>query len=46
MSDARNGSGPGGRTVRIAAAGDIHCHEGNREAIAAAFAAARTHAIA
>jgi uncharacterized protein len=39
MSDATNGSGPSGRTVRIAAAGDIHCHEGNREAIAAAFAA-------
>jgi uncharacterized protein len=39
MSDATNGSGPSGRTVRIAAAGDIHCHEGNREAIAGAFAA-------
>ena len=39
MTDATNGSGPSGRTVRIAAAGDIHCHEGNREATAAAFAA-------
>src|SRR3954462_10423144 len=36
--NARNGHRPGGRTVRIAAAGDIHCHEGNREETAAAFA--------
>src|SRR4051812_5576841 len=35
---ATNGHGPAGRTVRIAAAGDIHCHEGNREETAAAFA--------
>src|SRR3954470_8048736 len=35
---ATNGHGPTGRTVRIAAAGDIHCHEGNREETAAAFA--------
>ena len=27
-----------GSTIRVAAAGDIHCHEGNREDIAAAFA--------
>jgi uncharacterized protein len=26
-------------TIRIAAAGDIHCHEGNREHVVAAFAA-------
>src|SRR3954451_24430554 len=35
---ATNGHGPAGRTVRIAAAGDIHCHEGNREETARAFA--------
>jgi Icc-related predicted phosphoesterase len=39
MSDARNGHRPRKRAVRIAAAGDIHCHEGNRERTAAAFAA-------
>jgi uncharacterized protein len=38
MTDGRNGHRPGERTVRIAAAGDIHCHEGNREETAAAFA--------
>ena len=26
-----------GSTIRVAAAGDIHCHEGNREGIAGAF---------
>jgi Icc-related predicted phosphoesterase len=26
-----------GSTIRVAAAGDIHCHEGNRDEIAAAF---------
>jgi Icc-related predicted phosphoesterase len=39
MTDATNGHRPRERAVRIAAAGDIHCHEGNREATAAAFAA-------
>ena len=38
MTDATNGHRPGERAVRIAAAGDIHCHEGNREETAAAFA--------
>src|SRR5919204_6298630 len=28
----------GTTTIRIAAAGDIHCHEGNRDQVAAAFA--------
>jgi uncharacterized protein len=39
MTDATNGHRPPERAVRIAAAGDIHCHEGNREQTAAAFAA-------
>ncbi len=39
MTDATNGHRPRERAVRIAAAGDIHCHEGNREQTAAAFAA-------
>jgi uncharacterized protein len=39
MTDATNGHRPHARAVRIAAAGDIHCHEGNREQTAAAFAA-------
>jgi uncharacterized protein len=39
MTDATNGHRPRARAVRIAAAGDIHCHEGNREQTAAAFAA-------
>jgi Icc-related predicted phosphoesterase len=38
MIDATNGHRPRERAVRIAAAGDIHCHEGNREQTAAAFA--------
>ncbi|MEA2381751.1 MAG: hypothetical protein QOH72_1722 [Solirubrobacteraceae bacterium] len=38
MTDATNGHRPAERAVRIAAAGDIHCHEGNREETAAAFA--------
>jgi len=38
MTDATNGHRPSERAVRIAAAGDIHCHEGNREETAAAFA--------
>jgi uncharacterized protein len=38
MIDATNGHRPHERAVRIAAAGDIHCHEGNREETAAAFA--------
>ena len=38
MTDATNGHHPPGRSVRIAAAGDVHCHEGNREETAAAFA--------
>jgi len=38
MTDATNGRRPGERAVRIAAAGDIHCHEGNREETARAFA--------
>jgi uncharacterized protein len=39
MTDATNGHRPRERAVRIAAAGDIHCHDGNREQTAAAFAA-------
>jgi Icc-related predicted phosphoesterase len=39
MTDATNGHRPRERAVRIAAAGDIHCHEGNREQTAEAFAA-------
>jgi uncharacterized protein len=39
MTDATNGHRPRERAVRIAAAGDIHCHEGNREQTAVAFAA-------
>jgi Icc-related predicted phosphoesterase len=39
MTDATNGRRAAGRAVRIAAAGDVHCHEGNREQTAAAFAA-------
>jgi Icc-related predicted phosphoesterase len=39
MTDATNGHRPAARAVRIAAAGDIHCHDGNREQTAAAFAA-------
>jgi Icc-related predicted phosphoesterase len=39
MTDATNGHRPRARAVRIAAAGDIHCHEGNREQTEAAFAA-------
>src|SRR3954465_1823317 len=35
---ARNGRGRAGRAGRSAAAGDIHCHEGNREETADAFA--------
>src|SRR3954463_11576903 len=35
---ATNRPRPARRTARIAAAGDIHCHEGNREETAAAFA--------
>jgi uncharacterized protein len=38
MTDATNGHRAGERAVRIAAAGDIHCHEGNREETARAFA--------
>jgi Icc-related predicted phosphoesterase len=38
MTDATNGRRPGERAVRIAAAGDIHCHEGNREETVRAFA--------
>jgi uncharacterized protein len=38
MTDATNGHRPRERSVRIAAAGDIHCHEGNREETKAAFA--------
>jgi Icc-related predicted phosphoesterase len=38
MTDATNGHRPSERAVRIAAAGDIHCHEGNRAETAAAFA--------
>jgi Icc-related predicted phosphoesterase len=38
MTDATNGRRPSARAVRIAAAGDVHCHDGNREQIAAAFA--------
>ena len=36
-----------GSTIRVAAAGDIHCHEGNRDEIAAAFEriAARTDLV-
>jgi uncharacterized protein len=33
-----NGRGNAGRTARIAAAGDIHCHEANRERTREAFA--------
>src|SRR5258708_35925818 len=36
MTQATNGRMPG--AVRIAAAGDVHCHEGNREAMRRAFA--------
>jgi Icc-related predicted phosphoesterase len=36
MTQATDGRVPG--TVRIAAAGDVHCHEGNREAARRAFA--------
>jgi Icc-related predicted phosphoesterase len=39
MTDATNGHRSRTGTVRIAAAGDIHCHEGNRAATAEAFAA-------
>src|SRR3954452_6075762 len=38
MTDATNGHRPAERAVRIAAAGDIHCHEGNRDETARAFA--------
>jgi Icc-related predicted phosphoesterase len=38
MTDATNGRARGERAVRIAAAGDIHCHEGNRDETAHAFA--------
>ncbi len=38
MTDARNGRRASGRPVRIAAAGDVHCHEGTREATLDAFA--------
>jgi uncharacterized protein len=44
MTDATNGHRRRERAVRIAAAGDIHCHEGNREATAEAFAALDGHA--
>lgn len=39
MTDATNGHRSRARAVRIAAAGDMHCHEGNREAVAEAFGA-------
>lgn len=42
MTDSTNPLGPPTAeqaTVRVAAAGDIHCDEGNRDAVAAAFAA-------
>jgi uncharacterized protein len=39
MTDATNGRRASGRPVRIAAAGDVHCHEGNREQTMEAFRA-------
>ncbi|MEA2227246.1 MAG: hypothetical protein QOF04_876 [Solirubrobacteraceae bacterium] len=39
MTDATNGHRPRLRAVRIAAAGDMHAHAGNREAVVEAFAA-------
>ncbi|MEA2269386.1 MAG: hypothetical protein QOC64_1996 [Solirubrobacteraceae bacterium] len=39
MTDATNGHRRRERAVRIAAAGDMHAHEGNRDAIAEAFGA-------
>ena len=38
-SDAPDRDGGARRSIRIATAGDIHCHEGNREQTVAAFAA-------
>jgi Icc-related predicted phosphoesterase len=34
-----NGAGAAGAPIRIAAAGDVHCRESNREQVAASFAA-------